>query len=136
MRDWESSTLTRALDWFARNGLWGTVTARFERGTLKDIETHETVRPQNQANLAAIVGAHPAVAAALLSGEAKDFVFARLREGKLTLLAVESHHKPQEDTDGRAEQPQPRRTGEPPRTARQERGPGSGVRLPALHPPR
>lgn len=119
MAERESNTLARALNYFMDLGRWGKVVVHFEAGRVKHVETSETYRPINQRSLAAIVGSHPAVAAAIQAGETKEFVFARLRGGKLSLLAVETHH-PVTEEDHASDTEQPRLLAGSPALSRRE----------------
>lgn len=77
---------------FASQRLWGSVTIHFMGGCVTHVQDRRTVRPSADRRLAAIVGDTPEVAASLAAGESREFVFARVRGGRLALLAVETHH--------------------------------------------
>lgn len=107
MAEGESNTLTRILDYFTRGRRWGTVTIHYESGKIKLVQTSESFKPSSYTQLAAAVSKDPTVAAALRSGEAQEIVMARIRGGRLTVLAVETHHKVTEvfPNGNHAEQP-------------------------------
>ncbi len=95
--DRQRNTLTRAIEYFTGQRVWGTITVIFNAGRIEHVKTIESVRPSQDRRLAAIVGNHPDVVRAIQAGETKEFVFARLRSGQLTLLAIETHCLPEQE---------------------------------------
>lgn len=97
MAEREGDTLTRVVKFFADNRRWGKIIAHFEAGTIRHVETSEVYRPHSNPELTAMIGSHPAVAAALRSGEVSDIYIARVKNGQLVTVAVESHHPIREE---------------------------------------
>ncbi len=72
-------------------GVWGTFTVHLRGGEVTHTSLRETFQPSSDPRLSAQVQHHPLAKEALSEHLDRELVYARLRGGKLTLLAVEKH---------------------------------------------
>jgi hypothetical protein len=71
--------------------VWGTYTIHLRNGLITHTVLRETRQPSSEPRLASQVMNHPQAQEARESGEDRELVYARLRENKLTLIAIEHH---------------------------------------------
>ena len=81
----------QALDDAMQRRVWGTYTVHLRDGRVTHAVLRETQQPSANPRLAALVQQQRAAQEALASGEDQELVYARLRGGKLVLLAIERH---------------------------------------------
>jgi hypothetical protein len=72
-------------------GVWGTFTVHLRAGEVTHTVLRETFQPSSDPRLSSQVQQHPLAKEALTERLDREMVYARLRGGKLTLLAVEKH---------------------------------------------
>jgi hypothetical protein len=71
--------------------VWGTYTVHLRNGMITHTVLRETRQPSSDPRLASQVMQHPQAQEARESGEDRELIYARVRDNKLTLIAIEHH---------------------------------------------